>query len=371
MATERLGYALVGCGKFGRQCLEQYVKMDGLRPVAVWDSATPLARRMADEFGLEVAESLEALLARRDVHIVHFATPPGTHAAYSLRAIEAGKHVLCEKPLATSTADAERVAAAARQAGQQVLVNFVLRYSEIVHAVSRIIESGVLGRPLHAYFENYAQDETLPPTHWFWQRASSGGIFVEHGVHFFDLYRQWFGPGRIRSAHFLTRPGTGQEDRAFCAIGYDDLLALHYHGFDQPIRLDRQRHCILFQRGDVVVNGWIPLELEVYGVVDDEEAEALADLVPQGALTVLRRYTGDEAAFRARGQEHRVSAEVRLTWAIQTPKMDVYGELIRSLMADFIEAIRTGRAPTVTLEDAVEAVRMAEAATRAADAAKG
>ncbi len=275
--------------------------------------------------------------------------------------------MLAEKPLAVTGAEAEHVAEASRRTGRKVTVNFILRHSPIVAMVQRILRDGAIGVPLRAYFENYAQDEVLPPDHWFWDRSVSAGIFIEHGVHFFDLYRQWLGPGRVRWAQYLTRPGTRQQDRAFCVMDFADRLVTHYHGFDQPIRLDRQRHLILCERGDIVVGGWIPLELQVHGVVDDEQKDMLAAAMPEATVTTLRQFPGPEQRFRSHGQDHRATAEVRLDYAIRTPKMDVYGQLIRGVMQDFADSIRTGRPTLVTLEDTVEAVKMGEAANRLAD----
>lgn len=368
MADEALGYALVGCGRFGRFCLANYRDMKDIRPVAVADADAALARQTADEVGVVPLGSLEQVLQRSDVDIVHIATPPSTHGAFAIQCMEAGKHVLCEKPLAMSGQEADRVAAVSRRTGKRVTVNFILRHSPIVGMVQRIIRERILGEPLHAYFENYAQDEVLPGSHWFWDQRLSGGIFIEHGVHFFDLYRQWLGPGQVRWATTMTRPGTAQQDRVLCVMAFGDVLVTHYHGFDQPIRLDRQRHLILLERGQIVVGGWIPLELQVEGVVDDRQKDALAAAVPGGVLTAVREFPESEQRFRSHGREHSVTAQVRLEYAVPTPKMDVYGELIRSVMQDFSRSIRTGAGMLVTLEDTVEAVKMGQAAARMAEA---
>ncbi len=367
MADGALGYALVGCGKFGRFCLSHYQAMQNIRLVAVADTDAALARATAEEFGVTPLASLQDVLNHKDVDIVHIATPPSTHGPFTIQALQAGKHVLAEKPLAVTGREADQVAQTSKRTGRKVTVNFILRHSPIVAMVQRIIREGTLGQPLRAYFENYAQDEVLPGTHWFWDRSLSAGIFVEHGVHFFDLYRQWFGKGRVRWAEYLTRPGTRQQDRAFCVMEFEDMLVTHYHGFDQPIRLDRQRHMILFERGDVVVGGWIPLELHVHGMLDDPQKDLLAAAVPEGTLTTLKQYAGPDQRFRSHGQDHTVTAEVQLDYAIRTPKMDVYGSLIRGVMQDFAASIQTGKPTLVTLEDTVEAVRMGEAANRIAD----
>ncbi len=366
MADQELGYALVGCGRFGRFCMANYKTMAGIRPVCVMDMDEALAESTAREFDVAAVDSLEEVLNRDDVDIVHVATPPSTHGPFAMQCLAAGKHVLCEKPLAISGAQADQVADASRESGTLVTVNFILRHSPIVAMVQRIIREGLLGQVVHAYFENYAQDEVLPEGHWFWDRRLSGGIFIEHGVHFFDLYRQWLRPGKVLQAAAMTRPGTNQQDRVLCIMQFGDALVTHYHGFDQPIRLDRQRHLILLERGQIVVGGWIPLELQIQGVVDDEQKAALGAAVPGGVLGTVREYPAGEQHFRSHGREHTVTAEVTVNYSVRTPKTEAYGELIRSVMKDFAASIRTGSATLISLADTVEAVKMGEAAARLA-----
>src|ERR1043166_7156595 len=96
------------------------------------------------------------------------------------------------------------------------------RYNPVFDMVRRLIDSRVLGEFLHGYFENYASDEGLPPEHWFWDREKSGGIFIEHGVHFFDLFNGWLGPGQVVAAQRTLRPGTNLEDQVNCTLRYRD-----------------------------------------------------------------------------------------------------------------------------------------------------
>lgn len=209
-----LGYGLVGCGAFGRFCLRQYRAMPEVRLVAVADSDPQRAVDLAAEFDIEACRTPGELFSRADVQLVHIATPPFTHHALAMQALAAGKHVLCEKPLATRLDHARELVDEARRASRVLAVNLVMPYNPLCMAVKRIADEEILGRPLHAFFENYAKDEPLPPGHWFWDREKSGGIFVEHGVHFFDLYEWWLGPGRVLCAHEVTRPGADFVERS-------------------------------------------------------------------------------------------------------------------------------------------------------------
>jgi predicted dehydrogenase len=92
---------------------------------------------------------------------------------------------------------------------------------------------------LRGTFENYASDEGLGPDHWFWDRTKSGGIFIEHGVHFFDMFAGWLGVGTVESAGRVRRPESGIEEqvllhRSVRRCARDVLSWLHTSGSHGP-----------------------------------------------------------------------------------------------------------------------------------------
>ena len=74
------------------------------------------------------------------------------------------------------------------------------RYNPLYEVVNKIVKEKILGNFLHGFFENYASDENLNADHWFWDETKSGGIFIEHGVHFFDMFSGWLGEGKVVNA---------------------------------------------------------------------------------------------------------------------------------------------------------------------------
>ena len=209
--------AIIGCGGFGLYALQQFTQVPGVKLVGMAGTNRPAAHAAAERFGIPDIQDVDKLLARDDVDLVYIATPPFLHYPQALAALEAGKHVICEKPLAMTLEQADAMIAVARKRELLLTVNLMQRYNPIYDAVKRLIQSQILGELLHGYFENYASDENLPREHWFWDRAKSGGIFIEHGVHFFDLFAGWLGPGtrgggtaghsaRLVTAHRRARP---------------------------------------------------------------------------------------------------------------------------------------------------------------------
>ena len=153
------------------------------------------------------------------------------------------------------------------QRGLLLATNLMQRYNPLFDAVGELLKRKPLGELLHAYFENYACDESLPAEHWFWDRSKSGGIFVEHGVHFFDLFAGWLGPGKVEAAQVCVRPGTTIEDQVQCTVRYGDgVLVNFYHGFTQLGRMDRQELRLVFERGDVRLEEWIPVRATIHAV---------------------------------------------------------------------------------------------------------
>jgi predicted dehydrogenase len=166
---------------------------------AVADIDATAAARAAHELGAP-AHTPDAVLTASDLDVVYIATPPALHFQQAKRALESGKHVLVEKPLATTVADARELDALSTRHGRVCVANLVERYNPLTDCVKRVIEGGLLGDLLHGLFVNEAADEGLAPAHWFWNREMSGGIFIEHGVHFFDLVASWLGEGHVVSA---------------------------------------------------------------------------------------------------------------------------------------------------------------------------
>jgi predicted dehydrogenase len=366
---------LIGCGGFGLFCLEAFAAVEGLRLVALADAHKAAADQAGRRHpGAAVHYSAAELVARDDVDIVHIATPPSSHHGLAMMAARAGKHVLCEKPLAMDLAQADEMLAAARRHKVIMPVDFVIRHNPVTDAVKAIVDSGLLGRPLHAAFENYASDENLGPAHWFWDKTLSGGIFIEHGVHFFDLYRHWLGPGRVISAHAEIREGTAQEDRVMCTVRHDSgAVAHHYHGFDQAGYMDRTDHRLVFELGDLTVTGWIPVGLSVHALVNDSDADVLAALCASLRVEIrtLETYQRDSQRCRSRGRQRHVAQKVRITADVDLPKQDVYAASVRRLMTDQLLAIADPQhARRITEDNGRQSLALAVAAARLAGDAR-
>lgn len=335
MDTPGLKLGVIGCGGFGLFALQQFTQVPGVTLVGMAGTHRPAARAAAARFGVENVDEVDRLLERDDVDLVYISTPPFLHHPQALAALQAGKHVIVEKPLALTVAQADELLEAARAADRLLVANLMQPYNPLIRAVGGLVSGGVLGELLYGNFENLASDENLPADHWFWDRSRSGGIFVEHGVHFFDLFAGWFGPGRVETAQVGVRPGTSIEEHVRATVRYGDSAFVDfYHGFHQAGRMDRQRLRLVFERGDVTLSDWVPTHARVHAAVDEGETRQLCDLFPGARLDVSALYGGKDRACRGRGRDIDAYQVVELTWGDGRQKSHVYGDLLRALMAD-------------------------------------
>jgi predicted dehydrogenase len=351
MDDDDIGLGVIGCGGFGLFALQQFAQVPGIRLLGMAVTHRPASLAAASRFGIENTDDLGAFLARPDLGLVYIATPPLLHHAQALAALQAGKHVIVEKPLAMTIAQADELIAVARSRSLLLVANLMQRYNPLFDAVRRLVEGRVLGEVLRGTFENYASDENLPEEHWFWDRSRSGGIFVEHGVHFFDLFAGWLGRGRIESAQVGVRPGTSIEEHVRCTARYgDSALVDFYHGFHQAGRMDRQELRLVFERGDLTLHDWVPTRARVRALVDERQARDLCDLFPGSRLDVEASYGGEGRRCRGRGKAIDAYQVIEVSSGDGQSKSPLYCRLLRSMMEDQVAWIRDPGHPRVVTE---------------------
>ena len=334
----RLG--VVGCGGFGLFALQQFTQVPGVTFVGLAGTHRPASLAAAARFGVENVEDLGELLRRDDVDVIYVATPPFLHFPQALAALQAGKHVIVEKPLALTVAQADELVALARQRDRLLIANLMQRYNPLFDAVRRLVETRVLGEVLHGSFENYASDENLPASHWFWDREKSGGIFIEHGVHFFDLFAGWLGPGRVEAAQVGVRPGTAIEEHVHATVRYGDALVNFYHGFHQAGRMDRQELRLVFERGDVTLFDWVPTRVRIHALLDERQTRELCDLFPGARLDVAGSFGGADRTCRGRGKDIDAYQIIDLSFGDGQAKSPLYSQLLRAMMEDQVAWLR-------------------------------
>jgi predicted dehydrogenase len=380
---------LVGCGAFARFSMDRYRRLPGVTIQAVADIDPAAAQRAAVELGATVLAP-EATLTASEIDLVYIATPPAMHFQQARAALEAGKHVLAEKPLATTVADAEALQFLAARHGRLCVANLVERYNPLADAVKSVIESRLLGELVHGLFVNEAADEGLGPSHWFWTREISGGIFVEHGVHFFDLVAYWLGQGQVVAAARSMRPVDAARDTAAPTVEEQVMCTCRYarpmtgdrpvvatphagvlfhfeHGFHQCSRMDRQEMRLVFERGEIRLFDWVPTHGTLRGLVDDAAGATLAGMLPGSDVNLIEGYDGAARHTRGRFRSFDAAALVEISFTVGKDKLGIYGDVVRDLAADQITWIRDHmHHRRLTEADSVATVALACAADRMA-----
>jgi predicted dehydrogenase len=205
MTDSSIGVAVIGAGMAGRAHAAGYrlaptVYGEGLpevRLVAIADVNPAFAADTARRFGYQRAEGgWEAVAAADDVDVVSVVVANPLHRQIVEGLLAAGKHVLCEKPMAPTVADAEAMVAAADAAGRETGVGFVFRRSPAIAAVRERLAGGAIGRPLHFnghYWCDYGVDPRAPMS-WRYKGGPGSGALSDIGSHLIDLAEYLCGP---------------------------------------------------------------------------------------------------------------------------------------------------------------------------------
>ncbi len=315
-----IGVAVVGAGYMGAIHARTYAAEPRACLVGVFDARPDTARSVAEEVGATAFASLDELLERRDVEAVSICTPDAGHVQPTLAALAAGKHVLLEKPIATTMADADRIVAAAERAAGQLMVAQIVRFDPRYVRVKRMLDDGALGDPISLHARRITSSAS--------QDNLRGRVSVQLflGIHDYDVIR-WLTGCEFVQVHtearsgLLASQGYAVEDVAF-TVGrlHGGSVACVESGWVLPREIPRG--------GDI--------KLEVIGT----GGTARVDLVEQG-LAVCR--TGER---------------------YERPS---FGHAIGEEIVDFLEGIAAGRQPSVTADDGRASLHVALAAIRSAE----
>ncbi len=367
--NDDLHIGIIGAGGFAAFAAQNFIKVPGVKIAGVFDINNEAAEAFAKKNNARRFDDIDTLLHDGNIDLVYIATPPFLHYGQSHRALLAGKHVICEKPAALKTSEAEELYALAESKELLYVVNLMQRYNPLYEMVDRIVKEKILGSFLHGYFENYASDESLHVDHWFWDDEKSGGIFIEHGVHFFDMFSGWLGEGKVINAIQQKAPTWKGEmtDRVQATVMYPEGTVHFYHGFDQPDMLDRQELRLQFERGEITLYGWIPVEIKLHAVVKDEQLKYLQELFPGAEVSEHALSTLVKHSIKGRGRDIEFDKEVTLTHGNVGDKQKRYEQLMVSMLTDQWKWMRDhNHERIIDGGNAVASLRLAEDATKMA-----
>jgi myo-inositol 2-dehydrogenase / D-chiro-inositol 1-dehydrogenase len=325
-----LNVGIVGLGRMGQRHAEQLaLRTRGARLVAACSVDAGERAWARERLGVTALhDDFEALLRDPNVQAIAIATPTTLHAAQTIAALEAGKHVFCEKPLALDVAACERVEAVARQHPERVaMVGFVRRFDASYQEAKAQIDAGRIGRPF--LVRSQTCDKNDPDGFFVRFAPSSGGIFLDCSVHDIDVARWMLGnPKALRafaSGTIALHPGL-----ADCGDVDNGLAIVEFEG---GVRAQ-------FYASRTMAQG-LDTATEVIGT--------------EGSVSVGVGGHRDRVQSRdATGVHHRVLADF----------VERFADAFQREMAAFVAACQREAPLPLTLADATEATRIGAAITK-------
>jgi predicted dehydrogenase len=254
--TNKIGFAVIGYGGMGNFHMRQAREKlgDYLDPIGTFDIKEE-RQQAAREKGLCAYESREALLSDPAVELVTVATPNDVHREIVTDAPRHGKNVICEKPVALSSADLEAMIKAANECGKLFTVHQNRRWDPDYRTAKAVLESGALGRVFN--IENRVHGSRGVPGDWRALKAHGGGMLLDWGIHMCDQMLQMMGARRLLSLYaqltYITCDEVDDGFRVFCRFEGDvtflvEILTSNF--------ITLPRWYLLGENGSAVVEDW-------------------------------------------------------------------------------------------------------------------
>ena len=327
MSNDALVVGVVGFGYWGPNLTRNFNAFPGARLKAVADRDSGRRQAASHQYhGIEVHEDAQAIFDDPDIQAVALATPLFTHYPLAKAALEAGKHVLVEKPMAGSTAECEELVGLAQDKGLTLMVDHTFLYTGAVRKIRELIESGHLGKVL--YFDSVRINLGLfqPDFNVVWDLAP-------HDLSILDYVLQGK-EARWVSAIGVSHYG-GHENLAYLTIGFDDGLLGHVH-------------C-----------NWVaPVKTRRITIAGTERMLVYDDTQPAERVKVYE--SGVDVERLDSETKYRINVQYR-TGDILTPKLDPR-EPLRMVIEDFVASCQSGEAPVSSAGTGLRVVKVLEAA---------
>ncbi len=338
-------FALVGCGAIAKTQIKALLELSpAVELVYVCDVIAARAEALAEAFSLKVAD-FEAICADATIDAVTFCTPTGAHASLAIQALEAGKHVMVEKPMDVTLESCRQLKAAAKATGKLCSVISQHRYDPASAVVREALDAGRFGELIftEARIPWYRTQEYYDSEDWRGTWAiDGGGALTNQGIHTVDLMLWLAGPVR----RVLARMATVAHER----IEVEDLIT---------VQVEFESGMMGTLIASTAMYPGYPISLGLFGVNGSAilEGDELKTLAIRGEETVSGSGANAHALQVATGGTRSASAQA------EKPSADIWkwGDAHREQFRDFAECIGSGNTPIVTAQDGYNAVRFIQA----------
>ncbi len=326
-----IGVGIVGTGLSATMHVQALAQVPGARVVGVAGTSAAKAAAFAAQWGIPRSYARVAdLLAAPDVRAIHLCTPPFARAEYAALAARAGVHVLVEKPMARSVAEADQIIATCRAGGVTLGAMFQFRFTPLPRQIKHDLAAGKLGRIFLAdcYAKWWRTPEYYATSTWRGRRDLEGGaVLINQAIHSIDLLQWLVGPvrrvaGRVATAvHQIEMEDVAAATVEFAggAFGVIEASTATYPGFAERLELHGERGSLVLNQGQGVAE-W-----------------QLRDREPE-----------------------RITAESQRADSARDPaKVTLVGHVAQ--FVDFYDAVRSGRSPAIDGAEGRKALAIVEA----------
>jgi predicted dehydrogenase len=340
MRTDPIGYGIIGVGTWGELHARTLSADPRVRLLAICDLNGERARTVAARYGVpKVYTSYEEMLADPEIEAASVATPDFAHAEPCLAVVGAGRHLLVEKPMATSSAECVEIITAARQTGVTVMVDFHNRWSPPFAQCYTSLRNGELGELKFVYFR-LSDTQYVPTRYISWGAKSSVLWFL--GPHATDTVRWLY----------------GDEVREVYAVSRRDVLKSM--GIDTP---DFYTMILQFENGGVahLEHSWLlsPSTGNLFDLKCELQGSRGTVFIDTSSNRGFEKYT----ERTPEGYPHCPNQDVMLMYEVHGRQLGFAGESIRH----FVDCLWEGRAPMVSPVDGLRSTEILEAAVRSAE----
>ena len=269
MKDNQFCFGILGCGMIAGIHAEAIGSIPEVVLAGVADANAERARAFAAQHGVRAYESYDQMLSDPELDVICICTPSGFHAENALAALQRGKHVVLEKPMALSVESADRIVAACDQAGKLLTVISQLRFSEDVQKVKALLAENAFGRvALCSLYMKYHRSEAYyASSPWKGTKVfDGGGALMNQGIHGVDLLEYIVGPvrdvtGKARTlSHKIEVEDTAVAMLEFenGALGVIEASTCAYPGFERRIEIHGDKGYVLMRDNKIekmMVNG--------------------------------------------------------------------------------------------------------------------
>ena len=270
MKENKIVYGLIGFGGMGKWHTEILENVPEIELAGIYDIKEE-KRKLAEEAGFHTYETEEAMLADESIDVILVATPNDTHRPIALRAMEAGKNVIVEKPATLSLKELTELEDMAGKTGRFLTVHQNRRWDEDLLTVREILKDQTMGEIFR--IESRVHGSRGIPGDWRKEKAHGGGMVLDWGVHLFDQIFRLTGERRLKTVYAtLTNVTNQQVDDGFTAVlrfegGLEVLVEVGTNNF-----ISLPRWYVLGENGSAVVEDW-DLSGKIVKAFSEEEKE--------------------------------------------------------------------------------------------------